>query len=667
MSEKKISYLNRTFEDYKKSLLEYVAKYYPTIANKFEDASIGSFLIDLVASVSDNLSYHIDKVYQETNLESAQEKSSVMSIARTNGLKIPGPKPSMAEEKFTCYLPVVSAESNSTSSTPMPNWAFAPVIKRGTKLVGGSQYFEILEDVDFSEQFDSYGNSNREYYPIKNGNGVITKYLIEKYATVYAGESKIYKQVISKNDVKPFMEIILPDLDIMNIESIIFKEGNNYNSTPTMAEFFNPNEFVPSISSPTKVDTYRYFEVNSLVEQYRWGDDISTTRPGNQNVGQSTTYKYGYFDQENNTVVPTFSITKGQWVPLTQKFITEYTDNGYLKIIFGSGEIAGQTVDYSEAKSDFSKFLISKMINNNFLGNLPRGGWTMFVLYRVGGGESSNIAKGRINKFGYLDCEISKCIGNSVDAAIINDVKNSLTCTNTTPSVCGKNAPTVDEIKHMIKYNNAAQGRCVTLKDYISRLENLPSRYGSPFRIGGIEANNKIMLYLLSINNEGKLSTVIPDQLVKNIENYLSLYRSINDFVEMKAGRIINISVKIEAYVDKNYNTNDVIKTIIETVKSYMDVNKHQLGEDIYIGDLMKEVSKVDGVVNLMKLSVFNKFEPNKYSTVITSQPTMPNTKNNKDVEIDLQASDYILISDSDVLYEIKYPESDITCQVKLV
>lgn len=664
MSEKKISYLSRNFEDYRQSLLQYVKKYYPAIADKFDDASIGSFLIDLVAAVSDNLSYHIDKVYQETNIDSAQEKSSVMNIARTNGLKIGGPKASIAEEKFSCYLPLVSPNLNSSSTTGMPNWAFAPIIKRGTKLAGGSQYFEVLNDIDFSEQFDDDGNSNREITPMKDGNGRIVRYLVEKYATVYAGESKVYKQVITSRDVKPFMEVILPDMNVMNIESIIFKRGTNYSSQPTMEEFYNPNEFVPAKIGTKTVDTKRFFEVNSLVEQYRWGDDVTTTKTNG--VGKTTTYQYGYYDEEHETVVPTYSITKGQWVPVTQKFITEYTDNGYLKIIFGSGDISGQNVNYYDAHQEYSKYQISKMINNEFLGKLPESDWTMFVLYRVGGGESSNIAKGKINKFAYLDCEIGRCITDNSDTEIIAAVKNSLQCENTTPSVCGKDAPTVDEIKNMIKYNNASQERCVTVKDYISRLENLPARYGSPFRIGAIEANNKIMMYLLSIDNEGKLTNIIPDQLVKNIENYLSLYRSINDFIEIKVGRIVNLSIEVDTYIDKNYNTNDVIRKIIETVKSYFDINKHQLGDDIYIGDLEKEVSKIDGVINLIDLKVFNEFEAQNYSPIRTSQAIVSDTDTGKSAQIDLEMSDYILISDSDVLYEIKYPETDIRCKVKV-
>ena len=57
MSERKISYLNRTFSDYQQALKEYLEEYYPQVADSLSDASIGSWLIDLAATVGDNLSY----------------------------------------------------------------------------------------------------------------------------------------------------------------------------------------------------------------------------------------------------------------------------------------------------------------------------------------------------------------------------------------------------------------------------------------------------------------------------------------------------------------------------------------------------------------------------------------------------------------------------------
>lgn len=678
MSEKKITYLDRNFEDYKNSLTSFVEKYYPQIDNSMNDASIGSWLIDLVASVSDNLSYHIDRVYQETCIDTAQERSSLYSLARSNGLKIPGPKGSMAEVEFSCELPVNTEYLNSSSTQGVPNWYFAPVIKKGTKLSAGSQIFEVTSDIDFSQQFDENGVSNRTIVPKRNSNGNIEKYTIKKLSTVVAGESKIYRKVLSSSDIVPFMEIILPDSNVMSVESIIFKPGNNFQSDPSINEFMYENEFTSANVTTTKTDVYRFFEVNSLLQQYRWGKEVE------ESTAQPVVYKYGYSavgdNGESMGVVPTAAITKGKWIPLKQKFITEFTNNGYLKIIFGAGEESGQQVDYSGA-SNFSQNQISRMINNDSLGILPKENWTMFVLYKVGGGAASNVAKGAINNIVYLNAEIGKCVRNDEDQKIINAVKNSLSVTNTIPSVSGKDMPSEDEIRNMIKYNNAAQERCVTLKDYECRILQMPPEYGTPFRVGAVEENNKVMIYVLGVDYLGHLSEILPSQLVKNIVNYLSFYKSLNDFVEIKSGRIINLSFEVDLYINKNYNKSDVVTNVINTITDYMDINNHQMGEDIFVGDLEKEISKVDGVINLIDLRVYNEYGDGYSQTKSSQEIYVPSEceysamfggENNEDGDtisdkdrIDLSASDGILYTDNDSMLEIKYPEKDIRIRVK--
>lgn len=672
MSEKKISYLSRNFDDYKDSLVEFTKKYYPNVAENLNDASIGSWLIDMVAAVSDNLSYHIDRVYGETNIETAQERGSIYALARSNGFKIPGPKGAMTEVKFSCHLPVyVIKNINDNSTTNTPNWRFAPVIKKGTKLSSGSHIFEVMEDIDFKEQFDNNGISNRQIIPKKNSNGVINIYEVTKTVTVIAGESKVYKQVMNTNSIKPFMEILIPDRNVMNIESILFKNGGDYKTIPHNNEFYMNSEYISAEDNPYGTETRRFFEVNSLLEQYRWGDEINNNVEGNQVTSHSNkvTYGYMYSDANINTPIPTTVITKGQWYPLTQKFITEYTDKGYLKVIFGSGKPAGQVVDTDEG-SDFTKSQISRMINNNAMGVLPpnSGNWTMYIKYRVGGGTSSNIAAGALTNIVYLDAEVGTCIYTLDEHKISNAVRNSITVTNTIPSVSGKDIPTIEELRNMIKYSNAAQERCVTLKDYENRVLMMPPKYGCPFRVSATEENNKIMLYLIGLDNNGYFTPTMPEQMIKNIINYLSMYRSLNDFVEIKSGRIINISFEVDVFVDKNYNPGDVVKNIINTIKDYMDINKRYIGEDIFVGDIQKEVSKVDGVLNLIDLRVYNEYGKN-YSKVMTPQQIKQfegyGDKEEGRDEIDLSASDYILITESDSIFELKFPETDIKVRVK--
>ena len=191
----------------------------------------------------------------------------------------------------------------------------------------------------------------------------------------------------------------------------------------------------------------------------------------------------------------------------------------------------------------------------------------------------------------------------------------------------------------------------------------MPARYGCPFRISGVEENNKVMLYLLGTDNEGKLSNLLPIALLRNIENYLSMYRTMNDVVEMKSGRIINLSIEADLFIDKTYDSADVLRAVIEKIKDYMDINKHQMGEDIYISDLQKEITKIDGVTNIIELRIYNEIG-GQYSSTITAQTTIdtdessPNRK-----EINLAESQYVLNSEPDEMFEIKFPDTDIRLQ----
>ena len=199
------------------------------------------------------------------------------------------------------------------------------------------------------------------------------------------------------------------------------------------------------------------------------------------------------------------------------------------------------------------------------------------------------------------------------------------------------------------------------MKDYENRVALLPARYGTPFRVKAVEENNKVVLYMLGVNADGTLSNVLPEQLIKNISNYLSMYRSINDYVEMKSGKIVNIGVDADLYIDKSYDAYSVIENVISTIQSFFDISKHQLGETIYLSKLSKEITNVDGVLNLMELRVFNKLG-NGYSYDQSVDPIDSYSEFSSDESrlIDIKETGYQLNSDTDAMFEIKYPNIDI-------
>jgi len=168
---KKISYATRDFAGLRQELVNLTKQYYPDLVANTNDASIYSVLLDLNAAVADNLHFHIDRVWQETILDFAQQRQSLYHIAKTYGLKIPGNRPSVALCDFSINVPIRGDKEDER---------YLGVIKSGAQVSGGGQSFETLEDIDFSNTFNNKGEPNRLKIPIFDGNNTLISYTIIK-------------------------------------------------------------------------------------------------------------------------------------------------------------------------------------------------------------------------------------------------------------------------------------------------------------------------------------------------------------------------------------------------------------------------------------------------------------------------------------------------------
>ena len=604
-------------------------------------------------------------------------------MARTNGLRIPYKKAALVEIELSCNIPLYTQGSTGDGDMTADE-SYCPYIKRGTLFSNGTTTFELFNDVDFKEQFDENGTSNRQTIPNRDSNGNIISYTYKKLTIASASQTRVMKKIITANEIRPFMEVMVDDSNVLGIDSIIVKEGTNINTDPQFNEFLVDEEEYYDKRTNTKIK--RFFEVENLLDQYRFGYEIQETSDGKpigdetiDGVRHNNYYNPVWEIQEkievDGEIIPLKLVTRGKWKRLKQKFITEYTDDWKLKVIFG----AGIENDYGEIPTEakkFTQYQMSRMMANDYMGVLPRSGCTMYILYRIGGGEISNIAEGTLNNIISLNIEIDGNCEDGKNQSKISDVRHSMAVTNTTPSYGGKDAPTEEEIRYMIKYNASTQNRCVTLKDYHSRIDHIPAKFGCPFRHSVIEENNKIVIYTLGLDYLGHLTNFLAETVAENVKQYLSQYRMINDFVEIKSGKIINLSFILSVYIDKSYDKSEVTKRIIDTVYDYMDIRRHLMGEDIFIGDLQKEISKLDGVINLVRLRIFNKVGDG-YSEDTTTQPLVDTANCNYDEyedydqeelvddEIDLLKSDYMLFSEANSMFEIKNKNSDIKVIVK--
>lgn len=600
-----INYTSRNFADIRTDLVNMVRQYYPDIFNDFNDASVGMMLLELNAAVGDMLSFNTDRMFQETQIDYAQQRQSILSLARTFGLKIPGKRPSVTIVDFSVTVPPFGDTFDVS---------YAPIIRAGAQVSGAGKVFETQYDIDFSNPFTIGGIPNRLIIPNFNSNGVLTTYTITKREMVINGFTKIFKRTISSNDVRPFFQIILPENNVLSINSIIALQGTNFTQDPSLDQFLNIQN--------------RWFEMDALAESEIFIED---TAVASDNAG----------------------IRPGKWITVTKKFIREYTDLGFTKITFGGGsQDVSSLCDFDVNPSLVNQ--IGDFINNMALGETPTANTTMFIKYRVGGGGDTNLGPNVLTNIGLLNMTV-----NGPNQTINNSVRASLVVNNPLPALGGKDAPSVEEIRNMVKYNFSAQNRAVTIKDYQSRISLMPGEFGVPFRCGVFEEQNKIKVYVMSLDANGKLSNNSTSTLRSNIATYLADYRMLNDYVQISNGKIINLSFEIDLFVDKKSPQSQIISQVISSVQSFMDINKYQMGDNIYLSPLIENINNVGGVLNVIDLRIFNKVG-NGYSVNEISQPYIDTATRQIDI-----ASDYTLFGDPITMFEIKFPAQDIKVRVK--
>lgn len=601
---KKISYAVRDFAGLRQELVNMTKEYYPDLVKNTNDASIFSVLLDLNAAVTDNLHHHIDRVWQETMLDFAQQRQSLFHIAKTYGMKIPGNRPSVSLCDFSINVPV---------SGDKEDVRYLGVLKSGAQVSGGGQVFETIEDIDFSSPFNSKGEVNRLKIPNFDANDRLISYTITKREAVVNGVTRIYRRVVTELDQKPFLKLYLPETNILGIVSVIHKDGTTFAGNPTSTEF--------------NTSSNKWYEVKSLIE-----DKVFVPDPTSAS------------DRDN--------FKSGNYVRVTNKFVTEYTPEGYFSMTFGSGNVDPMN-NLDDYMSGDLKVNLATYLNNISLGSLPKPNTTLFVKYRIGGGKNSNLGVDVITSIDDIEFEVNGPLSN-----VNTQVINSLTVRNITPAIGGSDQPTIEEIRNMIAYNFATQNRAVTLNDYKSLIETMPSTYGAPAKVNVLEEDNKVKIKLLSYDDKGSLTDIVSNTLKNNILNYLSEYRMINDYIEIQSGEVIDLSLEIDLIVDKNESRSDVIKETITKTTEFFAIEKRKMGDPLFVGDLSREIGNVGGVTNVVEIRVFNKIGGEYSSSQVTQQYKNPVTR-------EILQSDMTIFMKANQIFQIRFPNIDIKVRVR--
>lgn len=604
MASRKISYTTRDFQAIRTELLNYVKTYYPTLIQDFNDASVFSVFIDLNAAVSDNLHYNIDRSIQETVLQYAQQRSSVYNIARTYGLKIPGQRPSVSLVDFSITVPAFGDKEDER---------YLGILQRGSQVIGAGLVFENVYDIDFASPYNSQGFPNRLKIPNFNANGILLNYTITKREIVVNGITKVFKQVITPSDVRPFYELFLPEKNVLGITSVLLKDGTSYTNVPTTGEFLGLAN--------------RWYEVDALAEDRVFIEDPTkvSDQPG---------------------------IKVGRYIQTQNRFISEYTAEGFKKMTFGGGTNTAQ-----DALNEFTTLGVTldlQRYSNNFsLGSALTPNSTLFIQYRIGGGLQTNLGTNVINQIGTVSFFVNGP-SESQNSAVVN----SLRCNNVTAAIGGAGIPSIEEIRNYVSFNFSAQKRAVTVQDYESIIRNMPATFGAPAKVSITENDNKILIQILSYDSSGKLTNIVSNTLKQNIANYLSNYRMMNDYISIFTAEVIDLSVDISIVLTSAQNSGQIISQVIDTISTYFNPQTRQLGQNVYLSEIKSLVQNLNGVLTVASLNIYNEVG-GQYSSAQTSMEySDPVTK-------EIGPVDDTIFAQPSQVYQIRYPSKDIRVSVK--
>lgn len=623
-NKKEINYLNKSFPQFRQSLIDFARTYFPDSYNDFNESSPGMMFIEMSAYVGDVLSYYLDTQFRENLLQFAEEEDNIISIAQSLGYK---PKPSTAAVANIDVYQLVPALDYTENYDPDPNY----MLKIASGMVVSSpefgSQFRTTELLDFANPI------NREVtiYAV-DGIGKPQMYLLKKSVRVVAGTIKTFTKTFTSP--QKFSSVVLPDENVLEIIRVTDSSGE------------------------------KWYEVDFLAQDLVFEDVINTTA--------------------SDTGVAPFYIIQPRKTP--RRFVTRYNENFLLELQFGSGvnDVDDSVINLDGGKiatDEYINSLASTSLDpSDFLDTRTYGlspaNTELTITYSIGGGLEANVPTNAITKIDTVTVLNDRTAFSSGGPLELYDiVVGSVAVNNPFPATGGRGADSVEEIRQNAMAFANAQNRLVTPEDYTVRCYAMPPKYGGISKVfvardeqindilrnnnnfapqGGEFVQNSVganivNLYVLGYDHRKKL-TRLNTQIKQNLKTYLENYRILTDEIRILDAFVINIGVEFKVVVYRGYNMNEVLARAIDAVKTFFDIDRWKLNQPIVQRDLLLEIARVEGVQNVDSLKITNKY---RFKDGSDYEDYLYDIK-------DATEKGVIYPSLDPSIFEVRYPDKDI-------
>ena len=613
-----IRYINRDFNDFKNSLVEYSKTYFPNTYNDFTPDSTGMLFIEMASYVGDVLSFYLDNQVQETFIQYSRETENLFNMAYMLGYTPKVTTVASTNIDFYQQLP-----AKTVDGVVIPDFDYALIIPENTSVTSNAsstQQFIIEDVIDFTSS-SSLDPTEVSVYEISGLEP--TSFLLKK--TRKAISSTINTQTFTFGAGVRFDTRTISDSNIVNVLDVFDSEGN------------------------------RWYEVPNLAQENVF-DTIRNTNVNDPNVAD---------DGAGNDVPYLLQLKQVQ-----RRFTARFQNETSLQIQFGAGNYGdndeeivpnpdnvglGLPFERTQLTTAFSPL---NFVFTNTYGIAPSN-TTLTVRYLTGGGISSNVNSGTLTSINTSNVRFINT--NLANTALANQIFNSVATNNVAAADGGQDGDSIEELRQNALGNFQTQLRTVTKEDYLIRAMSMPSNLGviamafaEPVKVAEYETGTLpsiLDLYVLSYDINTRLRTA-SSTLKRNLQTYLSEYRMINDAINIKDAFIINIGIEFDIIVRPNFNNSEVLTKCIAGLTTYFNIKNWQINQPIIIRDLYILLDKIEGVQTVKNILIDN-----------LSSEVLGYSAYAYDV-IGATIDNVVYPSIDPMVFEVKYPNNDIKGRV---
>jgi hypothetical protein len=546
-----IKYTSREFDSIKNDLVEYAKRYYPDSFQDFNEAGVGSLLLDTIAYIGDILSFYVDFQANESFLPTALEFDNIIKLGRQMGYKFRGNPNAYGTAAFFVVVPVAPSGIG-------PDTRYMPILRRGSQ-------FRTVENVGFILNEDvNFADSNNQVIvaQVDDTTGTPTSFAVKAYGEVVSGE--LVRDIVNVPGYQKFLRVQLSSDRVTEVISVTDREGHTYYEVDNLSQNIIYKPVTNRNSDTDKVQALmRPFVVprRFVVEQ------------------DQTNRTFLQFGFGSETELVTESVLDPRTVTLQRSGKNYVTD---------------------------PSFDPTRLTETDKLGISPAN-TQLVVIYKTNTRNNVNVASGKLTKASRPLLDFTDI--TSLNADTVRSVRASVEVTNESPIIGDVSFPSSEELKRRIYDNFATQNRAVTKMDYISTIYSMPPQFGAIKRAMVVRDDDSfkrnLNIYVIAEGANGKLAQA-NTTLKRNVKTWLNKNRMINDTIDILNARILNVSIDFSIVADSETNKFDILASCVTKLQEKFAVLP-DIGEAFYITDIYKVLNEVDGVVDTKNVSVKQK------------------------------------------------------------